>query len=77
MLYNPLNSDFTTTFDVNGDSKPESFTVPALQIATFEEATANHLKEHLAKHVVFSRGIKTNFEDEYNKALKEVEVGNE
>lgn len=74
-IYNPLDDDFSTTYDIHGDRKPVRFTIPAGEIAAFDnEAVARHLIKHLAETVVWSRGIKTNWEDEFKAAKKEVEV---
>lgn len=71
-VFNPDTEDFTITYDLNGDNHPLSYTVRANDHATFPTPVAEHIKRHLAKHLVFKRGIKTNFEDEYNKTIKEI-----
>lgn len=71
-VFNPDTKDFSITYDINGDKNPPLFTVPAGDHAFFVKGVADHIKSHLAKHLVFSRGIKTNFEDEYKAALVEV-----
>ena len=74
-IFNPLSEDYENTYDINGDGNPVSYSVPSMQFTEFDnEAVAEHCVDNLAKKVVFTRGIKTNFKDEYDAARKEVLV---
>jgi hypothetical protein len=74
LVKNPTSKDFTVTYDVHGDLNVVPFTVPCFGILRIDDAhLANHVASHLAKHIVLNvDGIKTNFEDDYNKTLKEI-----
>lgn len=73
-VYNPLNEDFSVFYDVNGDSDPKEFTVPANEIMYFDPIIANHVKKHLAEKIVWAEGAKPNFDDAFKEALKRVSV---
>lgn len=74
-IYNPLDDDFVTTYDINEDALPITFTIPSKQVASFVPIVADHIKNHLAKKIVGVRGTEhTNYEDAYKKALTELEV---
>mgnify|MGYP007134649114 CR=1 FL=1 len=49
-IYNPDTEDFT----VNYDGKP--YTIHALEMEKFPTAIANHIKKHLADHLLHKRG---------------------
>ncbi len=73
-LFNPDTKDFTVTYDINGDGEPLPFTIHAKEYEQFEPVIAEHITKHLARHLVFSRGIKANFEADFDKARQEIEV---
>lgn len=73
-IFNPDTEEFKWNYDINGDRSPVEFVMPPLKISEFVEPVAKHLKKHLAETLVWKRGIKTNYDDEYNKILKEIEV---
>lgn len=72
-IYNPMTEDFTTTY-ANEDNEPIPYTCPAQEISTFPAYIANKIKKNLAQVIVFKRGVKTNYEDDYNEVLKEISV---
>lgn len=74
-IYNPTWEDFTVTYDINGDKRPESFTIHAQEIAYFEPVIADHIKLHLGKKLVMTSG-KTimDWDKELAEAMKKVEV---
>lgn len=59
-LYNPLNKDFSITYDINKDKKPKTFTVPSKEIVTFDEPVASHVRKHLA-NAVLNENYKTKY----------------
>jgi len=67
-LWNPLSEDYHTAYD----SKP--YTVRSLEISEFPAYIANKIAKNLAQYIVLKRGVKTNYEDEYNAALEEITV---
>lgn len=73
-LFNPDNEDFTVTYDINEDGKPLSYTIHAGEIASFEPIIADHVRKHLVNRIVMKRGIKTNYEDDFKKVNKELDV---
>lgn len=70
-VYNPLKTDFETSYDTDGNGYPYSYKVPALEIAFFEPIVADHVAKHLTTAVMNTRSVKTNYSDEYDKVLKE------
>ncbi len=74
-LYNPLSTNFTTHYDINGDKNPVDFTIHANEIEYFDPVIARHMKKHLADAVLNERGIRTNAEDDLKAIMKEIEVG--
>jgi len=50
-IYNPDTEDFTYSWH----GKP--YTIPALDVGKFPFHIANHLKKHLANHILWKRGI--------------------
>ncbi len=67
---NPTDDDFSVTYDINNNGKPVTFTVPSHTIEYFEPIIAEHIIKHLAQKIVFSRAIKTNYEDEFEETKK-------
>lgn len=59
---------------MKGTGEPEPFTIPSQDIATFPTFLADVLASHLAQQIVFMRGIRTNYDDEYKAVLKEITV---
>ena len=70
-IYNIDNEDFTTTYDLDGNK--QAYTIYAKEYGTFLAPIADHLSKHLADKVLRKRGVKTNYPDEYNKVLAEIE----
>ena len=74
-VFNPLKDDFEGQYDINGDGNPVSYSVPSLGFTEFEnDVIANHCIKHLAKSVVFTRGVEKNFKDDYDEVVKEITV---
>ena len=74
-IFNPDTEDFSVKYDINGDKNPETFTIKARDIAYFPEAVANHIKKHLANHLLNKRGvINRNTELTLQGIYKEIEV---
>lgn len=72
-LFNPLKDDFTVNYATD-DAAPLPYTVPSLEIATFPAYIADHIAKKLAHEIVFTRGIHTNYTDDYTAVLAEIEV---
>lgn len=70
-VYNPSNEDFTTTYDINEDRNPVAYIAKAQEITFFSPIIAEHIKKHLANKLIQERGIKTNFQDEYDNLIKD------
>lgn len=70
-LYNPLLEDFSVNYATD-DNPPITYTIHSLEIETFPTFIANHIIKHLAHKIVTSRGVKTNYEDDFNEAVKEI-----
>ena len=73
-LYNPLNKDFKTTYDINGDCKPIEFIIPGMQIVAFEEPIFIHMRKHLIDFVVNERGVNPTIPQNITDIEKEVDV---
>ena len=68
-IYNPDVDDFTCNFE----GKP--YTIHALEMESYLTRIANHIKKHLADHLLFKRGIKDIGTDAQLEAIfKEIEV---
>lgn len=74
-IYNPDSEDFSTTYDLDGNKQPLRYTLHAKEYGIFPSAVAEHLQKHLAHKIVMKRGVKTNYADEYQQVLKEIEYG--
>ena len=72
-IYNPLLKDFSVNYAFN-DEAPKEYTIHAREIESFPEYIALHIAKHLAQKVVWERGIKTSYDDEFDKAYKEITV---
>jgi len=73
-VYNPTSEDFQVNYDIKGNGSPEPLKALAGEITYFEDHLAEHVKKHLAKKIVFERGVRTNFDDEYANVIKEISV---
>jgi hypothetical protein len=73
---NPTRNDFSVTYDVNGDTNPVTFSVPAFDLVRFEdEKIGKHVAHHLTQHIVGNvEGVKTNYQDDYDRVYKEITV---
>lgn len=76
-IYNPLNKDFSQTYDINEDGKPPTFTINAKDIAEFDAPVAEHLAKHLATEYVNVHGTKPNHEVAYKRALDIINLDND
>lgn len=72
-LYNPDGQDFTVMYAVD-DTAPQPYTIRAGEAAAFPPYVADHIVKHLAHLLVFKRGIKTNYDDEYAAIVKEITI---
>lgn len=73
-IFNPLGEDFKTTYDINGDRRPLSFTLHAQEIEAFEEPVALHIKEQLSYRIARDIQGKGGYEVALEKARRMVEV---
>lgn len=74
-IFNPLLTDFSCQYDINGDRQPVTYVVPAGEIFYVDqEFLANHIKKHLATEIMNNRHVKTNYVDDYNEVIKEISV---
>lgn len=71
-IHNPLYEDFSCTYATD-DGPPITYTLHAQDIEKFPTYLANHIAKHLAQHIVGVRGVKTNYDDDFKAALKEIE----
>lgn len=68
-IYNPDVDDFTYPYH----GKP--YTIHALEMEEYPVEIANHLKKHLADHLLFKRGIgDIGTDEQLAKIYKEIEV---
>ena len=70
-IWNPTTEDFTTTY-ADENNVPVEYTAPSLEMSRFPTYIARHIAKKLADVIVWKRGIKTNFEDDYKTVLKEI-----
>ncbi len=73
-IYNPSKEDFTTTF-ANEENVPIPYTAPSQEISTFPTYIANHIAKHLCHKLIMERGIKKNYQDDYDLMMKQIETG--
>lgn len=71
-VYNPLDTDFITAYDVEGNGEPQTFVVPAHEIAYFNTLVGNYVKKHLTDEVLNTRGVATNVDDARLEVMKEI-----
>lgn len=67
-IYNPDTDDFTVKFH------NEPYTIHALEIQEYPLPIADHIKKHLADHLLHKRGIKDNPEADLKNIFREIEV---
>lgn len=67
-LYNPTKDDFTVKWD------DVAHTIHSEELKAFPAYLADHIAHHLAKHIVGTRGIKTNYEDDFKAVMEEIIV---
>ena len=72
MIFNPDIEDFSIPYD--NDNGQQIYTLPALSLRLFPTNVANHIKKHLAHKLYFSRGQKSNYEDDIKEIEKEIEA---
>lgn len=73
-IFNPLSTDFTTTYDIHGTGEPVSYTIHAGELEGFPAPVADHIAKHLAHEYVNVHGRKPNYDVAYQKALKIINV---
>lgn len=72
-IFNPLKEDYTAYWD----GKP--YVLHSIEVGEFPSWLADHIAQGLARKIAVDKnaggiGQGSNFEDEYNKALREIEV---
>lgn len=67
-IYNPDSDDFSAQY------AGKKYTVPALDWASFPKYIADHVKKHLATHLMYKRGVKHNPELDLQEIYKEIEM---
>lgn len=72
-IWNPDTEDFIQQM-ADDDNVPHQYTARAQEITTFPKYIADHVARHLAQHLVLKRQIETNYEDEFQKMMKEIVV---
>ena len=71
-IHNPLFEDFSVNYAT--DEGPSiTYTIHAQDIQAFPTYLANHITKHLAHHIVTTRGVKTNYDDDLKEAIREIE----
>lgn len=74
-VYNPLKTDFVTTYDVDGNGVPHEFRVPSLSVVEFtDEVVGKHVVKHLATMIMHTRGVEMNPEDDLRRIREEIIV---
>lgn len=75
ILQNPSAKPFTTTYDINGDGAPISFTIHSKEIVKYPKALGEHMRKHLAEELVWQQGLTgSNFEDEFRKMKDKITI---
>lgn len=72
-IFNPLTEDFVTTY-ANEQNEPIEYICPSLKISEFPAYIGKKVAKNLAQYIVLKRKIKTNYQDEYQACLQEIEV---
>jgi hypothetical protein len=67
-IYNPDIADFTCIFQ----GKP--YTICSFEMTEFPLYVAEHIKKHLANHLLHKRGVKNNPQSDLVEIYKEIEV---
>ena len=67
-IYNPDDDDFTVKYG------GKSYTIFSREIDSFPVFIAEHIKKHLATHLLNKRGIKTNSNDDLDKIKEEISI---
>ncbi len=57
------------TFDINGDKKPKSYTIHAMESAEIPKPVAHRMAVKIAKRLFFKRGQKTNYQNDMKTIL--------
>lgn len=71
LLYNPDVISHTFDYDLNGDD-PQQYTVAPLSSIRLPEYLATKFANQLADILVNKRGIRTNYQTDKEKFLKEI-----
>lgn len=71
-IHNPLFEEFSCDFATD-DNPPITYTLSPHDIKAFPPYLADHIAKHLAQRVIAVRGIKTNYDDDYKEAIREIE----
>lgn len=69
-LYNPSKEDFTITWD-GEPTKP----LRAGEIETYPKWLADHIAKHLCKKLIAEKGIKVNYQIDYDEMMKQIQTG--
>jgi len=67
-IFNPDDKDFTVKWH------GEPVTARALEIGEFEYHVAQHIKKHLATHLVNKKGIAIPTDEDRQEVIKQIEV---
>lgn len=67
-IYNPDKSDFTITWN------EEPNTIHAGEIETYPKWLADHIAKHLCKYLIMKRGIRINYEADYEDMMKQIQI---
>jgi hypothetical protein len=51
-IFNPTSSDFTCTYDTNGDGNPLSYTIGSREAKKFPQVIAQHIAKKLTEQIV-------------------------
>jgi len=73
-LFNPINEDFTISYDINGDLHPVDYTIPGMDLKSFEEPLYSHLKKHLITFIANKREVNPSMPLVLEGIIKEIEA---
>lgn len=73
-LFNPLDEDFTVTYDIYENKQPETYVAKSKEISTFPTTIAQHIKKHLLSKLVEERELGYVTPELHQELLEEIEV---
>lgn len=76
-IYNPLTTDFSTTYDINDTGTPERYTLHAGEIESFPKPVAEHIIKHLGYQIAVARRGQGTYDLAFEKARKLIAVDDE